>query len=436
MFRRTLIALLGVSLILCTALLSSTPILAQETRTIGIVDPNTGLSYLTVGNASEPIPPGGIPFSVRLYLNGSTSNLATWQSDLTFDKTILRCVGGTVPENDSSYVFYGKEEISGIDLDHQYLNPPEVAEGASILNLNQPVTVSNALLCILNFEALNVGNTTIDFMSTTPSNGQAPNIFLLDNETNSISFDLGVGFTVTVLGNASPPIAAFSYSPSSPKVNESITFDASSSSSPDEKPIVNYAWNFGDNNITTTNAANITHAYSRRGFYNVSLTVMDNASSYGLFIKQIQVGIPPTAGFTLSPADPWPGANVLFDASNSNASESAIVSYVWVFDDVFPANTTTTTVSNITHVFQSAGDFIVTLTVYDSDGFSDVSSIYLEVTPQSPLAFLTSPFFIVPVVIIVIFAIGATIFFLRRRRALSKKRISRGKTPHSSSTPK
>lgn len=436
MFRYTLIALLCVSLILGTALLSSTPILAQETRTIEIVDPNTGLSYLTVGNASEPIPPGGIPFSVRLYLNGSTSNLVTWQTDVTFDKTILRCVGGTVPENDSSYVFYGKEEVSVVDLDHQYLDPPEVAEGASILNLNQPATVSNALLCILNFEALSVGNTTIEFLPTTSSNGQTPNIFLLDNESNSISFDLGGGFTVTVLGNASPPVAAFWYLPSSPKVNESITFDASLSSSPDEKPIVNYAWNFGDNNITTTNATGITHAYSRRGFYNVSLTVMDNASSFGLFIKQIQVGIPPTAGFTVSPADPWSGANVLFDASESNASESAIVSYVWVFDDVFPANTTTTTMANITHVFQSAGDFIVSLTVYDGDGFRDVYSVYLVVSPQSPLAFLTSPFFIVLVVIIVIFAIGATIFYLRRHRARSKKMISRGRSLRSSSTPK
>jgi PKD repeat protein len=411
---------MGISLIIGTTLLLSTPILAQETRTIQIVDPNTGASYLTVGSASEPIPPGGIPFSVQLYLNGSTSNLAAWQIDVTFDNNTLRCVGGIAPENDSSYAFYGKPEVTAVDLDHQNFNPPEVAAGAAIINLNQSATVNKASLCILNFEALKVGSTTIEILLTNPSGASgAATTFLLDSKTNDISFNAGGGFTVTVLGNASPPVAAFSYSPLSPKVNDSITFDASSSSSPDGKSIVNYAWNFGDNNTATsaTNARAV-HAYSRRGFYNVNLTVMDNASSYGSFIKQIQVGIPPSAAFTVSPANPWPGANVLFNASESNASESgvAIVSYVWVFDDVFPANTTTTTAAEITHTFHSAGNFTVTLSVYDSDGFRDVYSVYLSVNPQSPLAFLTSPFFMLLAVIIVIFAIAAIIFYLRRHR--------------------
>jgi len=418
MFRPALIAIMGISLIVCTTLLLSTPILAQDTRTIQIVDPNTGLSYLTVGSASEPIPPGGIPFSVQLYLNGSTSNLATWQIDVTFDNNTLRCVEGIVPENDSSYVFYGKPEIVAVDLDHQNFNPPEVATGAGIINLNQSVTVNNALLCILNFEALKVGNATIELLLTSPSTGGS-DTFLLDKETNGISFNAGEGFTVTVLGNASPPVAAFLYSPLSPTVNDSITFDASSSSSPDGKPIVNYAWSFGDNTTagSATNARML-HAYSKPGFYDVNLTVMDNASSYGSFIKQIQVGIPPVASFTVSPANPWPSANVLFDASESNASDSgaAIVSYVWVFDDIFPANTTTTTTAKITHTFHSAGDFTVTLTVYDSDGIRDVSSVFVSVNPQSPLAFLTSPFFILLAVIIAIFAVGTTIFYLRRRR--------------------
>lgn len=416
MFRHRLIAIMGISLILGTILSLSTPILAQETRTIRIVDPNTGSNHLTVGSASEPIPSAGIPFSLRLYLNGSTSNLATWQIDVTFDNNTLRCVGGIVPENDSSYVFYGKPEVTAVDLDHQNFKPPEVATGAAILNLDQPATVDNALLCILNFEALKVGNTTIEFLFSGSSTGGS-NTFLLDSEQTGISFNVN-GFTVVVLGNSSPPVAAFSYSPSETKVNESITFDASSSSSPDGKSIASYTWNFGDNNTITTSTTNTTHAYSRRGFYSVTLTVMDNASSVGSLIKQVQMGILPLAGFTVSPADPWPGANVLFDASESNASESGvtIVSYVWVFDDVFPANTITTTAAEISHKFQSAGGFTATLTVYDSDGLRDVSSVYIWVSSQSPLAFLTSPLFMVIVVIIVIAAVGATLFYLRRHQ--------------------
>jgi PKD repeat protein len=416
MSRYVLIALIILSLILSAT--SLIPTSAQETRTIGIVDQATGASSLTVGKTGEPIPSGGIPFSVRIYLNGSTSNLTTWQIDVTFDNNTLRCVDGIIPENDSSYVFFGKEEVTAVDLDHQTFNPPDVAAGAAILNLNQPVAVNNALLCMLDFEALTVGSTTIQFLTAST--------FLYDKNQRDIAVNVGDALNVTVLGNGSPPLATFVYSPSTPKVNEPITFNASSSPSPAGKTIINYTWNFGDNNTITTDATNITHAYSRRGFYTVNLTVADDANSLGWLTKQIQVGIPPNALFTVNPANPSPGTNVLFDASNSSASESGvtIVSYVWVFDDVFPANKTTTKSAETTHVFQSAADFVAVLTVYDSDGLYDVYSVYVSVSSQSPLAFLTSPSFLVPVAAIAVVAIGAVIFYLRRHRKHVSPRIS------------
>jgi len=57
-----------------------------------------------------------------------------------------------------------------------------------------------------------------------------------------------------------PPIANFTYMPEKPVVNETITFNASSSYDPDGT-IVNYEWDFGDGNITSTTAAIITHSY-------------------------------------------------------------------------------------------------------------------------------------------------------------------------------
>jgi PKD repeat protein len=72
-----------------------------------------------------------------------------------------------------------------------------------------------------------------------------------------------------------PPTASFMYSPSDPEVNETITFDASSST-PNGGTIVSYTWNFGDGNVTTTPSSIIKHVYKNIGTYNVTLTVIDS----------------------------------------------------------------------------------------------------------------------------------------------------------------
>jgi parallel beta-helix repeat protein len=72
-----------------------------------------------------------------------------------------------------------------------------------------------------------------------------------------------------------PPTASFTYSPSLPKVGETVTFDASGSS-PNGGTITQYAWNFGDGNTTTTLAPTIAHVYGTENTYNVTLAVTDS----------------------------------------------------------------------------------------------------------------------------------------------------------------
>jgi PKD repeat protein len=73
------------------------------------------------------------------------------------------------------------------------------------------------------------------------------------------------------------PAANFTWSPSIPKVGEPVTFDASSSSpgwnGTNEMPIVEYRWDFGDGNKTTTSTPTVYHSFSSSGIYYVTLTV-------------------------------------------------------------------------------------------------------------------------------------------------------------------
>jgi PKD repeat protein len=80
-----------------------------------------------------------------------------------------------------------------------------------------------------------------------------------------------------------PPTAGFTHSPSLPNINEEIAFDASSSSATAPLTIVEYRWNFGDgteivyvgDNLTATT----THTFTTGGVFNVTLTVIDDAST-------------------------------------------------------------------------------------------------------------------------------------------------------------
>ena len=93
------------------------------------------------------------------------------------------------------------------------------------------------------------------------------------------------------------PTANFSYSPGSPWVNGTTLFDASSSipgwNGTGYAPIVNYTWNFGDGNITTTHTATITHVYTAEGNYTVTLTITDANNLSNSTSKIVKVSLTP-----------------------------------------------------------------------------------------------------------------------------------------------
>ena len=85
-----------------------------------------------------------------------------------------------------------------------------------------------------------------------------------------------------------PPVANFTYTPSSPTVGQTITFDARNSYDPDGE-IVSYEWDFGDG--STGSGITVTHTYSLADTYTVTLTVTDDDGLTASISKQVTVSL-------------------------------------------------------------------------------------------------------------------------------------------------
>lgn len=72
------------------------------------------------------------------------------------------------------------------------------------------------------------------------------------------------------------PTANFTITPESPVVNQMITFDATSSTSPNGN-IVSYIWDFGEGVNDTTQFSTVNYMFTQDGNHKVSLTVVDSA---------------------------------------------------------------------------------------------------------------------------------------------------------------
>jgi PKD repeat protein len=74
----------------------------------------------------------------------------------------------------------------------------------------------------------------------------------------------------TVIKIGDPPVAAFTYTPTNPRIYDTINFDAS----PSTGMIIGYSWDFGDMSPQETGVF-VTHSYTQVGSYRVTLTVTD-----------------------------------------------------------------------------------------------------------------------------------------------------------------
>jgi chitodextrinase len=78
------------------------------------------------------------------------------------------------------------------------------------------------------------------------------------------------------VGAGANPTALFVFSPTAPRVNQNIAFNASGSTAPAGRQIVGYVWDFGAGAGPVAGSVTMNRTYSVAGSYNVTLVVTDN----------------------------------------------------------------------------------------------------------------------------------------------------------------
>ncbi len=178
--------------------------------------------------------------------------------------------------------------------------------------------------------------------------------------------------TVTGCLFQSGPQARFTATPRYDYPPLKVEFDASVSSSPNGI-ITSYQWAFGDGE--TDVGQKVSHTYYEKGVYRVTLTVTDSSGAVGQASSNVEaLNRPPLAAFTMDRNIASPTISVEFDAGPSEDPDGYIEEWVWSFGDGTVAEG-----ELVEHLFTSAGDYTIQLTVIDDDGAIDTTKKTIKV---------------------------------------------------------
>lgn len=203
--------------------------------------------------------------------------------------------------------------------------------------------------------------------------------------TLSVTDDAGAKATaaqsVTVGSTgALSPTAIFTFSPTSPNVNQTIFFNGSPSTAPAGRTITSYAWDFG--NGSTAAGATPTHAFAAPGTFVVRLTVTDSAGRTGTAVQNVTVtagGVILQARITATPTSGTTSTNFFFDARASTPGPNTfITSYRFTFGDGTFLDSVSPTASK---VYAAPGSYTVTVTIRDNLSGTSTAAVVINVSP-------------------------------------------------------
>jgi PKD repeat protein len=167
--------------------------------------------------------------------------------------------------------------------------------------------------------------------------------------------------TATSAGVNTAPTAAFTYSPSTPEVGDTVRFDANQSSDPDGT-IANFNWDLNGDGSNDAAGVTTTQTYEEPGIYNVTLSVTDNGD------KNASITQPVRVTESSGPGDVTGTGNKAKDPDNDGVYEDINGDGgVDVFDvQALYTNLDTDTVQNYPEAFNFAGDDNPTeVTIFD-----------------------------------------------------------------------
>ncbi|UXI67932.1 PKD domain-containing protein [Tahibacter amnicola] len=179
----------------------------------------------------------------------------------------------------------------------------------------------------------------------------------------------GVGGFAPTTGNVAPT-ANFTFTTSG------LTANFTDGSTDSDGTIASRSWNFGDGSSST--ATNPSKTYAASGTYTVSLTVTDNGGATNTTSRSVTVSsgnTAPTANFTFATS----GLTANF-TDGSTDSDGTIASRSWNFGDG-----STSTATNPSKTYATAGTYTVTLTVTDNGGATNTTSRSVTVSTGNVL---------------------------------------------------
>jgi len=190
----------------------------------------------------------------------------------------------------------------------------------------------------------------------------------------------GTKGTAVVVADVPAPKISLSVAPNPPIAGQLATFTANVTPAPGHG-IKLYQWTFGDGTSIVSSSPTVTKAYDKPGTYVTTVIATDDlgqtgAASLGFTIGSSGV----TASFTVSPTAPTTAETVFFNGSASAGSAGGtITTWAWDFGD---GTSSTDSVATTSHLFSTAGTYVVRLTVTDTAGRTGTTTV--NVTVKTP----------------------------------------------------
>ncbi len=152
----------------------------------------------------------------------------------------------------------------------------------------------------------------------------------------------------------------------------------------DDGRVRHFSWNFGDGTTQTTSTNSVSHLYGTAGTFTVLLEIRDDQGNISNCTTTVTVGSnAPSCSFTASPSTGSIGDSIFFDASASADTDGSIVDYTWNFGDG-SATVSTEADPTITHSYNLAGTFTVTLNITDDQDNVTTCSITVVISSDAP----------------------------------------------------